>query len=107
LLYVHPTIAIDSQCFEYILDTPPDPLSTANIYTQIGYVYEISGDYVKARDSFEMVLREEPANTKVLLQLGFIHSIPQSPIRDLDKAEKYIDKALTIGIPRLLGLSNV
>lgn len=86
------------QCFEYILSTPPEPLTTANIYTQIGYVYEISGDYFKARDAFEMVLQEEPENTKVLLQMGFIHSIPQSRLRDLDRAQAYIDRALNIGI---------
>jgi glucose repression mediator protein len=61
-------------------------------------VYEISGDYIKARDSFEMVIQDEPENTKVLMQLGFIHSIPDSRIRDLDKAQTYIDKALNIGM---------
>ena len=92
-----PTL-IHAQCFEYILEAPPEPLTVANIWTQIGYVYEILGDYVKAREAFEHVLREEPDSSKVLLQLGFIHSIPQTRIRDLDRAQSYIDRALNIGI---------
>ena len=87
-------------CFEYILDSPPEPLTRANIYTQIGYVHEVAGDYVKARESFEMVLQEEPESPKVLLQLGYIHSVHNSRIRDLDRAQYYIDKALSIGMMR-------
>jgi len=57
--------------------------------------------YVEARDAFEMVLRDEPDNPKVLLQLGYIHSLPDerdrpNPIRDLDRAYGYIDRALQI-----------
>ena len=44
-----------------------------------------------------MVLREEPESAKVLLQLGYIHAIPNSRIRDLDRALWYIEKALAIG----------
>ena len=86
------------QCFEYILDSPPEPLTRANIYTQIGYVHEVAHDHIKARDSFEMVLHEEPESPKVLLQLGYIYSVPSTPIRDLDRAQYYIDRALTIGV---------
>jgi glucose repression mediator protein len=53
-----------------------------------------------------MVIQEETENTKVLMQLGFIHSIPDSRIRDLDKAQTYIDKALTIGMIVVPGPSN-
>lgn len=85
------------QCFDYILDSPPEPLTTSNIWTQIGYVHQVAQDYLKARDAFEMVLREEPDSPKVLLQLGYIHAIPNSRIRDLDRALWYIEKALAIG----------
>jgi len=42
----------------------------------------------------------------VLLQLGFIHCIPHTRIRDLDRAQYYIDRALNIGMPVLPGPSN-
>lgn len=45
-----------------------------------------------------MAIQEEPESPKVLLQLGYIYSVPQTRIRDLDKAQQYIDKALAIGM---------
>jgi hypothetical protein len=45
-----------------------------------------------------MVLQEEPDSPKVLLQLGYIYSVPPTPIKDLDRAQYYIDRALTIGM---------
>lgn len=42
----------------------------------------------------------------MLLQLGFIHCIPHTRIRDLDRAQYYIDRALNIGMPVLPGPSN-
>jgi general transcriptional corepressor CYC8 len=29
------------QCFTYVIDMPPAPLETADIYFQIGHVYEL------------------------------------------------------------------
>jgi hypothetical protein len=45
-----------------------------------------------------MVLQEEPDSPKVLLQLGYIHSVHNSRIRDLDRAQYFIDRALAIGM---------
>jgi tetratricopeptide (TPR) repeat protein len=87
----------DYQCFNYILSSPPEPLTTANIYTQIGYVHQVAGDYALARDAFETVLVDEPESPKVLLQLGYIYSVPNTRIRDLPRAHQYINKALEIG----------
>jgi general transcriptional corepressor CYC8 len=57
--------------------------------------------YNEAREAFEIVLRDEPDNPKVLLQLGYIFSLPDerdrpNPVRDLDRAYGYIDRALQI-----------
>jgi len=91
-------IRANGQCFEYILQSPPEPLTPGNIWTQIGYVHEVANDWVSAREAFENVLHSEPDSPKVLLRLGYIYS----RIRDLDSANYYIDRALQLGsFPRV------
>jgi general transcriptional corepressor CYC8 len=61
------------QFFRYILNDPPHPLSTPDIWFQIGHVYELSNQFDSAREAYERVLAENPNHVKVLQQLGWLY----------------------------------
>ena len=60
-------------CFHYILTCPPSPLSKLDILFQIGHVYEQKKNYVEAKNTYELVLKEAPNHAKVLQQLGWLY----------------------------------
>ncbi len=61
------------QCFRYILQKPPRPLGTGDIWFQIGHVCELHKDVTNAKDAYERVLKETPNHAKALQQLGWLY----------------------------------
>ncbi|KAH9965579.1 hypothetical protein BJV74DRAFT_890217 [Russula compacta] len=45
-------------CFDHILCNPPNPLAHADIWFQIGHVYEQQKDHVLAKDTYERVVAD-------------------------------------------------
>ena len=55
------------------MNTPPAPLTQADIYFQIGHVHELQKDFNQAKQSYERVLQVNPNHAKVLQQLGWLY----------------------------------
>jgi len=102
-----------TQCFKYILDNPPRPLTSWDIWFQLGHVYEQDGkvsypsiwnvsvltsQFEDARDAYSRVLEHQPDHAKVLQQLGWLHHQPGAPFADQEKAVSYLTKSLETGM---------
>ncbi|KAL0945563.1 hypothetical protein HGRIS_014724 [Hohenbuehelia grisea] len=81
-------------CFEQILRTPPSPLAHADIWFQIGHVYEQQKDHVRAKDAYERVVADNPSHAKVLQQLGWLYHQDGSSFQNQDLAIQYLTKSL-------------
>lgn len=102
------------ECFDRILRNPPNPLAYADIWFQIGHVYEQQRDvrvsfnidftyiltllqHVRARDAYERVVRDNPGHAKVLQQLGWLYHQDGSSFQNQDLAIQYLTKSLEAG----------
>jgi len=61
------------ECFRWMPDKPPSPLTEIHIWFQISHVHEQQGNFNQAKDTYERVLSENPTHAKVLQQLGGLH----------------------------------
>ncbi|KAF9529472.1 hypothetical protein CPB83DRAFT_790062 [Crepidotus variabilis] len=82
------------QCFDRILRNPPSPLAHADIWFQIGHVYEQQKNHLRARDAYERVVEANPAHAKVLQQLGWLYHQDGSSFQNQDLAIQYLTKSL-------------
>jgi glucose repression mediator protein len=101
------------RCFDRILRNPPSPLANADIWFQIGHVYEQQGDvsvcpsecrqylisiqHVRAREAYERVVAENPVHAKVLQQLGWLYHQDGPSFQNQDLAIQYLTKSLEAG----------
>ncbi|KAJ7293912.1 TPR-like protein [Mycena rebaudengoi] len=81
-------------CFDRILRNPPSPLAHADIWFQIGHVYEQQKDHVSAKDAYERVVTDNPSHAKVLQQLGWLYHQDGSTFQNQDLAIQYLTKSL-------------
>ncbi|KAJ4485474.1 TPR-like protein [Lentinula aciculospora] len=81
-------------CFDRILRNPPSPLAHADIWFQIGHVYEQQKDHVKAKDAYERVVADNPVHAKVLQQLGWLYHQDGSSFQNQELAIQYLTKSL-------------
>lgn len=81
-------------CFDNILRNPPSPLAHADIWFQIGHVYEQQKDLVRAKDAYEKVVLDSPMHAKVLQQLGWLYHQDESSFQNQDVAIQYLTKSL-------------
>jgi glucose repression mediator protein len=84
-------------CFDRILRNPPSPLAHADIWFQIGHVYEQQKDHVRAKDAYERVVADNPGHAKVLQQLGWLYHQDGSSFQNQDLAIQYLTKSLEAG----------
>lgn len=119
------------ECFDRILRNPPSPLAHADIWFQIGHVFEqqrdvrmprlhlldmrgsdhIAPQHVRARDAYERVVQENPNHAKVLQQLGWLYHQDGSSFQNQELAIQYLTKSLeagtwTLGFKRLSYQAN-
>lgn len=104
------------ECFDRILRNPPSPLAHADIWFQIGHVFEQQRDvratpllantigwtdrlpqHVRARDAYERVVQENPNHAKVLQQLGWLYHQDGSSFQNQELAIQYLTKSLEAG----------
>jgi len=107
------------QCFDRILRNPPSPLAHADIWFQIGHVYEQQKDisssppfptplniglnsdslfqHPQAKDAYEHVVVDNPGHTKVLQQLGWLYHQDGSSFQNQDLTIQYLTKSLEAG----------
>ncbi|KAH8109038.1 hypothetical protein DFH11DRAFT_1731451 [Phellopilus nigrolimitatus] len=52
------------ECFDCILRNPPSPLAHADIWFQVGHVYEQQKDPARANVAYERVVQENPSHAK-------------------------------------------
>ncbi|KAF5392441.1 hypothetical protein D9757_002108 [Collybiopsis confluens] len=81
-------------CFDRILRNPPSPLAHADIWFQIGHVYEQQKDHVRAKDAYERVVADNPVHAKVLQQLGWLYHQDGSSFQNQELAIQYLTKSL-------------
>ncbi|KIK99211.1 hypothetical protein PAXRUDRAFT_60561, partial [Paxillus rubicundulus Ve08.2h10] len=89
-------------CFDRILRNPPSPLAHADIWFQIGHVYEQQKDaspscplpHVHAKDAYERVIAHNPDHAKVLQQLGWLYHQDGSSFQNQELAIQYLTKSL-------------
>ena len=98
-------------CFDRILRNPPSPLAHADIWFQIGHVYEQQKDvsdhtciilthltfgsqHERAKDAYERVVADNPSHAKVLQQLGWLYHQDGSSFQNQDLAIQYLTKSL-------------
>ena len=112
-------------CFDRILRNPPSPLAHADIWFQIGHVFEqqkdVSGIYfyfapyiyitfanqhLRAKDAYERVVEANPGHAKVLQQLGWLYHQDGSSFQNQDLAIQYLTKSLEAGTSLIAYLSS-
>ncbi|KAF9560195.1 TPR-like protein [Agrocybe pediades] len=81
-------------CFDHILRNPPSPLAHADIWFQIGHVFEQQKNHVQAKDAYERVVEANPGHAKVLQQLGWLYHQDGSSFQNQDLAITYLTKSL-------------
>ncbi|KAF8060933.1 TPR-like protein [Lyophyllum atratum] len=81
-------------CFDRILRSPPSPLAHADIWFQIGHVYEQQKDHARAKDAYERVVADNPGHAKVLQQLGWLYHQDGTSFQNQDLAIQYLTKSL-------------
>ncbi|KAG5654344.1 hypothetical protein H0H81_004298 [Sphagnurus paluster] len=81
-------------CFDRILRSPPSPLAHADIWFQIGHVYEQQKDHASAKDAYERVVADNPGHAKVLQQLGWLYHQDGTSFQNQDLAIQYLTKSL-------------
>lgn len=102
-------------CFDRILRNPPSPLAHADIWFQIGHVYEQQKDvsslairsvvlhthlplkHGRAKDAYERVVADNPMHAKVLQQLGWLYHQDGSSFQNQELAIQYLTKSLEAG----------
>lgn len=91
--------ANNTQCFKYIVNDPPRPLSEEDIWFQIGHVHEQQKDYDAAKSAYMRVLDRDPAHAKVLQQLGWLHHQQSTSFSSQEQAIEYLEKSVNSGKP--------
>ncbi|EIM83322.1 TPR-like protein [Stereum hirsutum FP-91666 SS1] len=95
IIYKQQTKYEDSlRCFDRILRNPPSPLAHADIWFQIGHVYEQQGDHRRAKESYERVVQENDHHAKVLQQLGWLYHQDGPEFQSQETAIQYLTKSL-------------
>ncbi|KIM57902.1 hypothetical protein SCLCIDRAFT_129306, partial [Scleroderma citrinum Foug A] len=84
--------------FDRILHNPPSPLAHADIWFQIGHVYEQQKDYLCAKDAYERVIADNLTHAKVLQQLGWLYHQDGSSFQNQELAIQYLTKSLKAGV---------
>lgn len=103
----------DRQCFKYIVNDPPRPLSEEDIWFQIGHVYEQQKEvsdcrtlmdggqwltrnvqYDSAKSAYMRVLDRDPNHAKVLQQLGWLHHQQSTSFSSQEQAIEYLEKSV-------------
>lgn len=90
------------QCFKYIVNSPPTPLTEEDIWFQIGHVHEQQKDFDNAKAAYHRVLDQDPNHAKVLQQLGWLHHTQSSSFVSQDRAIEYLEKSVAAGKTRKL-----
>lgn len=93
------------QCFKYIVNDPPRPLSEEDIWFQIGHVHEQQKDYDAAKSAYMRVLERDPAHAKVLQQLGWLHHQQSTSFSSQEQAIEYLEKSVNSG--KLVAQSHI
>ncbi|OLL21705.1 General transcriptional corepressor ssn6 [Neolecta irregularis DAH-3] len=86
----------NDQCFKYILNDPPRPLTEVDVYFQIGHVFESQKEFKSAKEAYERVLTENPNHAKVLQQLGWLHHQPGTTFTNQELGVSYLTKSLEV-----------
>lgn len=103
------------ECFDHILRNPPSPLAHADIWFQIGHVFEQQKNvrtpltylrsrlmcpiqYEQAKDAYERVVEASPGHAKVLQQLGWLYHQDGSAFQNQELAITYLTKSLEAGM---------
>ncbi|PPQ66769.1 hypothetical protein CVT26_009755 [Gymnopilus dilepis] len=81
-------------CFDHILRNPPSPLAHADIWFQIGHVFEQQKNYLRAKEAYERVVEANPGHAKVLQQLGWLYHQDGSSFQNQELAIQYLTKSL-------------
>ncbi|PNY20468.1 General transcriptional corepressor ssn6 [Tolypocladium capitatum] len=82
------------QCFKYIVNSPPGPLTQEDIWFQIGHVHEQQKDFDSAKAAYQRVLDHSPNHAKVLQQLGWLHHQQSNAYETQDRAIQYLEKSV-------------
>ncbi|RYC60108.1 hypothetical protein CHU98_g6102 [Xylaria longipes] len=82
------------QSLEYIVNSPPPPLTEEDIWFQIGHVHEQQKDYDNAKLAYGRVLERDPNHAKVLQQLGWLHHQQSSSFQTQERAIEYLEKSV-------------
>lgn len=86
-----------SQCFKYIVNSPPPPLTEEDIWFQIGHVHEQQKDFDSAKGAYQRVLDRDPNHAKVLQQLGWLHHQQSTAFASQEKAIEFLEKSVAAG----------
>lgn len=87
------------QCFKYIVNSPPPPLTEEDIWFQIGHVHEQQKDFDSAKNAYQRVLDRDPNHAKVLQQLGWLHHQQSNSFASQEKAIEFLEKSVAAGKP--------
>jgi glucose repression mediator protein len=88
------TALTNFQCFKYIVNSPPTPLSQDDIWFQIGHVHEQQKDFDSAKNAYNRVLDNTPGHAKVLQQLGWLHHQQSNAYEVQERAIQYLEKSV-------------
>eukprot|EP01130_Rhizamoeba_saxonica_P017734 TRINITY_DN8665_c0_g1_i1.p1 TRINITY_DN8665_c0_g1~~TRINITY_DN8665_c0_g1_i1.p1 ORF type:complete len:462 (+),score=93.87 TRINITY_DN8665_c0_g1_i1:102-1487(+) len=77
--------------YQHVLHNP-DPISKIHIWLQIGNLYVLMNEYQRAKETYEMILKDNPNHAKTLTQFGWLyHQVPTlatEPDMDISMLER-------------------
>ena len=108
-------VLTNSQCFKYIVNDPPRPLTEEDIWFQIGHVHEQQKDvsqsflmrsnifksthtivqFDAAQAAYRRVLDRDPNHAKVLQQLGWLFHQQSNNYQSQEKAIEFLEKSVS------------
>ncbi|GMF82205.1 unnamed protein product [[Candida] boidinii] len=84
------------ECFNYILNNPPAPLTQTDVWFQIGSVLEQNRDFNGAKEAYERVLTNNPNHATVLQHLGTLYSNEEAQFHDFDIALQLLRQSIEL-----------
>lgn len=58
------------------------------------FIRVIQFQYLAAKETYDLLLRDQPNHAKVLQQLGWLHIIPNTPLTDPEQAMTVLQKSI-------------
>ena len=69
------------ECFLHVVPTPPAPRTAADVWLQVGHVYELQAQYEQAMEAYSKGTTENPNHAKLLQHIAWLRLLDSPFLR--------------------------